>query len=384
MLRSVAAGRMPEAVAAIDRELALPGVLGRICPAPCEKACRRKGLDGGVMIRAIQRRAAAAALDDPESLSCAVSSGKCVAIVGAGPTGLAAAQFLSRQGHACALLDEADQPGGRLRSYSEEELPRDVLDGEIARILRLGIEFRPETRLGRDASLDELRGQFDAVLIAWGATEVGKDALPASIEGVFAAGGAVRGKGLVVRSVADGKEAAAAIGRFLAGGPLVGPSPPFSTKIGRMDRGELVFLSAGAGEGQRLDAPSLDAAQAVAQAARCMHCDCRGLATCKLRHYAALYAADPRRYDAPRRPFEKDAQHADVVFESGKCIDCGLCVQIAAAAGETLGLTFIGRGFDVRVAAPFGGSLAEALTKAAAACVAACPTGALAMKRQGQ
>ena len=85
-----------------------------------------------------------------------------------------------------------------------------------------------------------------------------------------------------------------------------------------------------------------------------MHCDCRGLASCKLRHYAALYGADPRRYDASRRPFEKDWQHGDVVFESGKCIDCGLCVQIAAAAGEPLGLTFIGRGFDVRVAAPFG------------------------------
>ena len=121
--------------------------------------------------------------------------------------------------------------------------------------------------------------------------------------------------------------------------------------------------------------------EAAAQAARCMHCDCRGLASCKLRHYAALYGADPRRYDAPRRPFEKDWQHADVVFESGKCIDCGLCIQIAAAAGEPLGLTFIGRGFDVRVAVPFGASLAEALQKAAAACVAACPTGALAMKK---
>ena len=143
----------------------------------------------------------------------------------------------------------------------------------------------------------------------------------------------------------------------------------------------MALLSAGAGEGERLDAPSLDADQAVAQAARCMHCDCRGLASCKLRHYAALYGADPRRYDAARRPFLKDAKHADVVFESGKCIDCGLCIQIATAAGEPLGMTFIGRGFDVRVAAPSAHSLAEALPKAAAACVAACPTGALAMKK---
>ena len=183
MLRCVAAGRLPEAIAAIERELVLPGVLGRICSAPCEKACRRGGLDGAVMIRTIERRAAESALGHSEPLSCEPTSGNRVAIVGAGPTGLAAAQSLARQGHACTLLDEADQPGGRLRNFSEQELPRAALDGEIARILRLGVEFRPRTRLGRDATLAELRGRFDAVLIACGA-------IATSLEGVFAAGNA--------------------------------------------------------------------------------------------------------------------------------------------------------------------------------------------------
>ncbi len=76
-----------------------------------------------------------------------------------------------------------------------------------------------------------------------------------------------------------------------------------------------------------------------------------------------------------------DARHAEIVYEPGKCIDCGLCIQIAVAAGERLGLTFVGRGFDVRVAVPLDRSLAEALTRAAADCVAACPTAALAWKR---
>jgi NADH dehydrogenase/NADH:ubiquinone oxidoreductase subunit G len=120
--------------------------------------------------------------------------------------------------------------------------------------------------------------------------------------------------------------------------------------------------------------------QAQAQAARCLHCDCRGLASCKLRRYATLYGADPRRYKAPRRQFQQDAQHAQVIYEPGKCIDCGLCVEIAAASGEKLGLTYIGRGFDVRIGVPLGHSLAEALTKVAAQCVAACPTAALAWK----
>ena len=69
-----------------------------------------------------------------------------------------------------------------------------------------------------------------------------------------------------------------------------------------------------------------------------------------------------------------------MIFEPGKCIDCGLCIQIAAAAGEPLGLTFIGRGFDVRVGVPLGRSLEAALQKVAAQCVAACPTAALAWK----
>ena len=77
------------------------------------------------------------------------------------------------------------------------------------------------------------------------------------------------------------------------------------------------------------------------------------------------------------RVFEQ-MEHPQIVYESGKCIACGLCIRIAHREGEKLGLAFIGRGFDVRVGVPFGKSLAEALTKSALACAAACPTGALA------
>lgn len=89
---------------------------------------------------------------------------------------------------------------------------------------------------------------------------------------------------------------------------------------------------------------------------------------------------DPGRYKSERRLFEQYTQHPEVIYEPGKCIDCGLCVQITAEAGEKLGLSFVGRGFDVRVTVPFGKSIVEGLKHTAAQCVATCPTGALAFK----
>lgn len=78
------------------------------------------------------------------------------------------------------------------------------------------------------------------------------------------------------------------------------------------------------------------------------------------------------------------SDHPVVVYEPGKCIDCGLCIQIAAQAGEQLGLTFVGRGFDVRMKVPFEKSLAEGLKVSGAKCVEVCPTGALAFKDRTQ
>jgi ferredoxin len=207
------------------------------------------------------------------------------------------------------------------------------------------------------------------------------------VAGVFAAGGAIRTKGQVIRSVADGKEAAASIGQHLSGRPVTGPPKPLSTRIGRLEEDELALYLAGASEAPREEPASGPAAgfspqQVIEQSTRCMHCDCRGLATCKLRQYSDLYQADPRRYKDDRRPFRQDRQHARVIYESGKCITCGLCIEIAATAGEPLGLTFVGRGFDVRVGVPLDGSLREALQKTAAECVAACPTAALSFKEE--
>ncbi|HIQ20247.1 MAG TPA: FAD-dependent oxidoreductase [Planctomycetes bacterium] len=403
MLRQIGRLDLQRAIVTIKRDIALPAVLGRVCPKPCEKGCRRGAADGPVAVCELKRVAADADLASPNPYlpECSPQTGKRVAVVGAGPTGLAAAYYLRQKGHQVTLLDKQPEPGGRLRcQFSEEELQRDVLDHEIQQILRLGIQTRWETEVGQDPSLDDLQTGFDAVLVACGKIDPqrvrqwGLEASPRGIQvdrgtfqtsrpGLFAAGCAVRGQCLVVRSVADGKEAAGAIDRYLAGRPIHGPGRPFSSRLGRLEQEELVQLVQIASPAPRQPLPSsadLPVARAAEQAARCLHCDCRKLTQCKLKRYAERYGADPNRYRGPRARFQLVDHHGEVIYEPGKCIDCGLCIEIAKRAGEPLGLTFIGRGFDVRVGVPFNRSLQEALSRTAAQCVAACPTGALALR----
>jgi NADH dehydrogenase/NADH:ubiquinone oxidoreductase subunit G len=122
--------------------------------------------------------------------------------------------------------------------------------------------------------------------------------------------------------------------------------------------------------------------EARQESSRCLHCDCRKPDACKLRQYADLYGANPSRFDGERDSFEQHLHPANVVYEPGKCIKCGLCIQIASAAREALGLAFIGRGFSVRVGVPFHRSIAEGLEKVATQCAEACPTGALAFQEE--
>ena len=158
----------------------------------------------------------------------------------------------------------------------------------------------------------------------------------------------------------------------------------FNVVMGRLEPDELAVFAADAADGPSVTEvlpAGRGEVEAAAEAARCLRCDCRGLDDCALRRYAIEYGASATRHACERRRFERDTTHPRVVYESGKCIDCGLCVAIASRAGEELGLTFVGRGFDVRVAVPFGEGIAEGLARVASECAAACPTGALTMRR---
>ncbi len=408
MLRHIARGEFDRALAVVKEDIALPAVLGRVCNAPCEAACRRREAGGAVSICLLKRFVADVDLasENPYLPEKSPADGKRVAVVGSGPAGLSAAYYIARAGHECVVYERETVLGGGLRgTFAPEVLPDAVLDGEIAVIERLGVRFECGQALGEQLDLDGLCDRFDAVLLAvgpvergvikgWGlkADSKGIQIDPATYQAsraqVFAVGGALRPLKFAVRSVAAGKVVAACIDQFVTGRPIQAPDLGFNTKVGKLSIEQLQdFLLRARAEDRSEPVQGLvdgyTADEARAEAERCMHCECSAVADCLLRKYSGLYSADAKRFKGEfGRPIRLQTGHPKIFFEPGKCIACGICVQIANAAGEALGLTFIGRGFQVRVDVPLGGSIAEGLMKAGEACAKACPTGALDLKSE--
>ncbi|MGE3311879.1 MAG: 2Fe-2S iron-sulfur cluster-binding protein [Limisphaerales bacterium] len=403
MLRQVQAGRLEEAATTVRSALALPAVLGRLCHRPCENGCRRAACDSAAAIRDVERFVADTEQGraEPRLPRCAPGTGRRVAIIGAGPTGLAAAYELVRHGHRCVVWDRAQAPGGSLRREVDDgRLGGGVLDIEIRELRRLGIEFCSGMELGRDVRIPSLLEEFDAVLLAMGGAAIASgpglgvemtaagvkivraDAFLTSVDGVFAAGSAVRPVKQLVKAMAEGQMAAEAIGEFLAGHDPRKAPKPFSSVMGRLEKTELRLFQAGASPDSRVVAcggagAGLATDEAARESARCLHCDCRAAGNCRLQHYSQVYGAEFGRFPRQRRLFEQHHHPARVLFEPGKCILCGICVKIASDAAEPLGLTFVGRGFDVRVSAPWNEAFEAGLRRTAADCAEACPTGAI-------
>jgi len=160
----------------INREAnVLPGILGRVCSRPCEDECRHGWAGNGDAVNICHLKRSAADLKHAghritESLY--TPSGKSVAVIGAGPAGVAAAHDLSMLGHDVTIFEREQEPGGMLRyGIPEFRLPRDILTVELHNALRLGVDLKTGVGVGNgegEVRLSELRRQFDAVLIATG------------------------------------------------------------------------------------------------------------------------------------------------------------------------------------------------------------------------
>ncbi|HMM47127.1 MAG TPA: NAD(P)-binding protein [Thiobacillaceae bacterium] len=148
-----------------------PGVMGRVCPAPCESGCNRNMVEDHVGINSVEHFIGDWGIANNMKYETTVAdTGKKVAIIGAGPAGLAAAYQLRLRGHAVTIFDEHEELGGMMRyGIPGFRTPREMLDAEINRIIDMGVETRLKTRVGSDISFEEIDKNYDAIFLAMGA-----------------------------------------------------------------------------------------------------------------------------------------------------------------------------------------------------------------------
>ncbi|MCI8357832.1 MAG: FAD-dependent oxidoreductase [Lachnospiraceae bacterium] len=166
----VGEGRYQDAIRLIRKDNPFPTTCGFICEHPCEARCRRNMVDDSVNIRGLKRVAAdfAGEVDPP---ACAPATGKRVAVLGGGPGGLSAAYYLQLMGHQATVYEMLPELGGMLRyGIPNYRLPKNRLDEDIRSILKTGVEVKHGLKIGQDITIQELREQYDAVLITIGAS----------------------------------------------------------------------------------------------------------------------------------------------------------------------------------------------------------------------
>ncbi len=175
-LEHIAARDYEAGMRVLREDLPFPGILGRVCPQPCQTPCRRQLVDSGITICQLHRFMADSTRAGEQLGELLLpteqkpESGKRIAIVGGGPAGLSAAFYSRLEGHAVKIFEAQPKPGGMLRyGIPSYRLPRAILEEEINLLWRMGVEIETGVRLGTHLHLADLREEYDAVFLALGA-----------------------------------------------------------------------------------------------------------------------------------------------------------------------------------------------------------------------
>ena len=193
-LALVGEGKYAEALEVHRERNPFPAICGRVCPAFCEQKCRRAELDAPVGVRMVKRFMADHEMKIPWTPNRAPSTGKKVAVVGAGPAGLTAALRLAQWGHDVVVHEALPIAGGMMTvGIPDYRLPQDIMQAEIENIQRAGVQIELNSGLGREFSLADIQGSHDAVVLAIGAHKDRRLGAPGEdLKGVMPATGFLR------------------------------------------------------------------------------------------------------------------------------------------------------------------------------------------------
>jgi len=403
MNRLISENRIDEALKVVKETIAIPAILGYICPAPCEKACRRKDIDEPVSICLLKRFLGENELNKVTLPHPKPDNAAKIAIVGAGAAGLSAAFYLAKKGFICHIYDSNELPGGKIRTaVTEEQLPRKVLDREIEAIKSLDVAFYQNQTISTTDIINKLSNDYSYILFATGTantihTEDFEQTTNSNLKElsiykvnncfIFAPTLVPSKSNLAVRAAALGKKSSQWIMEFIEKQYVSTPEHRFNSVYKRItveDQDE--FLKEAKNHSPREKATEhllgFSKEDAIKEAGRCLHCDCRKKETCILRVLSSDYKASQRVYTLATHPKTvRNTDHDLIVFETLKCIKCGICIQTAQAEGDKTGFAYVGRGFDVQLAIPIEKNIRELTNETVISCAKNCPTGAISLKK---
>jgi ferredoxin len=401
IIRFINAGLINDAIIAMRENLPLSGTLGSICPAPCEKGCRKKKVDESVHIKTLHRLLSAFDLgrNKPWKPSIPAKLYKNIGIIGAGPAGLSVAYFLALYGYTCSIYDDHGIPGGMIEySISQTAFDHSILHSEIDTIRNMGIKFYLNTSVGKDISFNTFITRFDAVIICTGNSSQSHLKDPTSYldnfkinidfktgltnhTNIFACGGIVHPGKIAARSIGHARKMAGIVHQYLlTGNNNTEITRKFDSHLGKLFDGEIDEFKKITKFYQKFNTNSQTepVREILTISQSCLNCDCIDKNTCPLRHYSDIFDVKQYKYRGrPRKRFTRDIYENGLVQESGKCILCGRCVNITEKSGLKYGVYFHGRGFPVYIKTPFSKPLDKSLGDLQDRCIEACPTGAL-------
>jgi glutamate synthase (NADPH) small chain len=339
-VQNVQKGAWNEAWKVLRKTMPFPGILGRICDAPCREKCKRREAGDPIEIGALER--ACVSRPAPKTIMPPLpGKDKKIAIFGSGLSSLTVCWDLARKGYQITIFEPGNSLGGPLKSIEKELLPSSVIEEETAVLAKMGVKIQYDSPALTGDFLGRCQQDFDAIYIGLDAISAGKSGLKTSpdgtfhindklqstgTDGVFAGGCSEKSAASPIRQVAEGRWAATSIDRYIqkvsmtAGREKDGPYP---TRLYTSMKG----IAPAAVVGMSCPETGYRESEAIDEARRCILCEC--LECVKVCPYLEHYRGYPKRY--AREIYNNEsivmgARHANKMINS--CSLCGLCERV--------------------------------------------------------